>query len=112
MLDLIWTLLGPSLAFLITLIKELKYFYEVDFDPKRKDLKMAVATKSDDKAVEAVEITVKDVIVVREGTKIILPEDVSGRLHPLQTYYWLVTGMLADGKKAESEIGAFSLKSP
>jgi len=45
-------------------------------------------------------------------TKIILPEDVSGRLHPLQTYYWFVTGMLADGKNAESEIGAFSLKSP
>jgi len=46
------------------------------------------------------------------GTTIVLPGDISGRLHPLQTYYWFVTGMLADGKKVESEIGAFGLKSP
>jgi len=46
------------------------------------------------------------------GTKTILPGDISGRLHPLQTYYWVVTGILADGKKAESDIGAFRLKRP
>lgn len=45
-------------------------------------------------------------------TKAFLPGDISERLHPLQPYYWMVTGMLADGKKAESDIGEFSLISP
>lgn len=45
-------------------------------------------------------------------TKTFLPGDISKRLHPLQPYYWVVTGTLADGKIAESDIGEFSVKSP
>jgi hypothetical protein len=44
--------------------------------------------------------------------KIVLPPEIAERLHLAQPYYWLVTGILADDKRAESDIGVFSLKGP
>jgi hypothetical protein len=46
------------------------------------------------------------------STQTALPRNISDRLSPRQPYYWVVTGMLASGKKAESDIGEFSIKSP
>ena len=45
-------------------------------------------------------------------TIILLPPEIAERLHLAQPYYWLVTGILADDKKAESDVGVFFLKRP
>jgi len=46
------------------------------------------------------------------ATKIVLPQEMAERLHLARPYYWLVTGILADDKKAESDVGVFFLKGP